>query len=452
VTNDSCNDATEIDSLPFAHAGNNLLAIDTGDDEVVSKCDFFTGVNYTVWYYIDGDGGCLSAELQASGSAALFLFDGDCGGLECVSQDYGTRRISWETELGRRYYILVAGYYGDAGVYSLNVEVSPLLSPQAPLPNLQYIPFLKEGRCISNGACEDAIDAGDIASQPFVDSRSNEFSSLEGNSSALSCFSVSHDSRTMWYTVTGFGECVSASVVSTFSSVLAVYAGDCESLECLKFTSYSDDVLTWRAENGTTYKLVLASSFGPESGDFLLTIASTDMCSGIPTSNDVCDGAIKIDEPSFREESNNIDSEIIAANNSALVCSVVKADESQGRWYSVEADAGHCISAKADAFFPTVIAVYSGDDCGDLTCAVQSESIMVAFNEVSWALWRAEAETTYRVFVASGGSFGEVGNIDFSLEVCNNQSNNGIFTSHPNVFESRRSESVQRMTSALVQR
>lgn len=94
---------------------------------------------------------------------------------------------------------------------------------------------------------------------------------------------VSLENRGLWYKIVNPSERVLNAVISeqSFSPKLAVFAsslGDCESvLQCVttntRFSSFSDQSLTWAAEAGTTsYVYVVGDSDLDEAGDFLLSI------------------------------------------------------------------------------------------------------------------------------------------------------------------------------------
>jgi hypothetical protein len=88
----------------------------------------------SVWYIVEGDGSCLSASTLGSNfDTVLAIYQGDgCQDLTCVTQseyDYNDE-VSWNTEIGEMYYILVGGSYGNAGSYFLQIEVRD--TPSAP--------------------------------------------------------------------------------------------------------------------------------------------------------------------------------------------------------------------------------------------------------------------------------------------------------------------------------
>jgi hypothetical protein len=119
-----------------------------------------------------------------------------------------------------------------------------------------------------------------VEALPFVDSASNLLATVEGyGSPGTTCSVVEGSAKTLWYEFIGGGSCMSASVVGNdFDAILAVYEGDdCDRITCVAQTdnyySSSRGLLSWRAESGTVYKIVVAGAYGAQAGDFLLAIA-----------------------------------------------------------------------------------------------------------------------------------------------------------------------------------
>lgn len=118
-----------------------------------------------------------------------------------------------------------------------------------------------------------------------MESATNALATGEGyDSTALSCAGIDGLTKTLWYEVVGDGSCLSASVASeTFEAVLGLYEGACGELSCLDQTVYglgsSRDLLFWRSEIGTSYKIVVGGAYGPYSGDFILAITVRSLLS-----------------------------------------------------------------------------------------------------------------------------------------------------------------------------
>jgi hypothetical protein len=150
--NDRCEGAFDVSAFPFTDTGSTegattVLPFSYSDDYVggyvgsggptsapssifppfPSECYNVEPSTKSVWYILEGDGSCLSASTLGSNfDTVLAIYQGDgCQDLICVTQseyDYNDE-VSWKTEIGEMYYILVGGSYGNAGVYFLQIEV-----------------------------------------------------------------------------------------------------------------------------------------------------------------------------------------------------------------------------------------------------------------------------------------------------------------------------------------
>jgi hypothetical protein len=131
IENDRCLTATSVDTLPFAVSASNILASAAGYNSSATICgNRVDGTAKAVWYELIGDGSCVSASIAGEGfDAILALYEGDnCGSLSCLANSNsgsgGPGLLSWRTETGTAYKILVTGAYGDqAGNYVLGITV-----------------------------------------------------------------------------------------------------------------------------------------------------------------------------------------------------------------------------------------------------------------------------------------------------------------------------------------
>jgi hypothetical protein len=146
---------------------------------------------------------------------------------------------------------------------------------------------LQQGNCPDNDRCETATT---IDNFPFIAASNNNIYSSEGyGSPATRCNSVDGSAKTVWYELEGDGSCLSASVVGEgFRPLLALYDGDdCDLIACEAQTSsgngYGYDgsrgLLSWRTQNGTSYKLVVAGErYQSNSGDYVLAVTVRTYC------------------------------------------------------------------------------------------------------------------------------------------------------------------------------
>lgn len=88
------------------------------------SCFVVSPVLQSVWYELEGDGGCITASLRQSNSDVIIAaYEGaGCGNLTCVgeTQQFVSNQVTFPTENGATYYLLVGGVGGD---YVLEVEV-----------------------------------------------------------------------------------------------------------------------------------------------------------------------------------------------------------------------------------------------------------------------------------------------------------------------------------------
>jgi hypothetical protein len=260
----------------------------------------------SVWYVVEGDGSCLSASTLGSNfDTVLAVYKGEgCQGLTCVAQSeyYYSDEVSWKTENGETYYILVGGSYRNAGSFFLQIEVRD--ESQCPsicilyskvcrcacLTNICPNAYLQRGTCPANDQCETATTINDF---PFIESASTTLATAEGyGGTATSCNVFDGSAKTVWYEFEGEGSCLSASVVGEgFQPALALYEGDdCDFISCSAQPSsgygptssgygYGGGLLSWRSEIGTAYKLAVAgANSGLISGDYLLVVTVRAHC------------------------------------------------------------------------------------------------------------------------------------------------------------------------------
>lgn len=335
----------------------------------------------TVWYSLTGTGDCAVASLADDFDAAFAVFTGECNGTqECVGQAaYGADSLSWRTANGTIYYIAVTGSYS----YSSRGHFQLILT--------------EDPSCTASVANDHCNTSTPIMNLPFLDSVNTDAANEIGyGSPALSCFrTIGSASKGVWYSLNVTEEvCVVASTEgSDFDTTLALYEGNsCESLTCL---TGNDDyigltsVVSWKLQPGAHYYLLAAGS-GSNVGNLVVR-----MDNGTCLSNDECvDGTVIEGVPYVASGSLGFASG--SANES--LCSG-SSSSYPDVWYTFESKADQCLAASVavDGGSTTSIrvAVYSGFDCGNLTCQAES-----AYFE-KFAKWRAVNGTTYWISVYS---------------------------------------------------
>lgn len=134
--NDLCEDAVPV-AVPSTTAGSTVLAgVDTG---FPSPCGDATITSPGVWYTVTGTGNTITASLCNMATAfdtKLSVFCDDCVEPACVdgNDDFcGLQsEVTWCSESGRTYYILVHGFGGASGPFELNVSEDGIACGPAP--------------------------------------------------------------------------------------------------------------------------------------------------------------------------------------------------------------------------------------------------------------------------------------------------------------------------------
>lgn len=125
VSNDFCGTAEEL-QIPSTTVGSTVLASDNDAKDLCGNAATAPGV----WYTVVGEGGMLTASLcsqQTQYDSQIYIFSGEsCGEMSCITFNddaCGSRsRVSWETEVNVRYYILVSGFNNAVGDFELIVS------------------------------------------------------------------------------------------------------------------------------------------------------------------------------------------------------------------------------------------------------------------------------------------------------------------------------------------
>ncbi|CAB9499604.1 CHU large protein [Seminavis robusta] len=208
----------------------------------------------------------------------ISVYTGSCDSLVCVDgndQFCGDQSaVSWFTEAGVEYLILVHGYDSREGYFEVWYDDAvPDLSP----------------------SCQVAITIS-------ADGTSNLGSTISNNDTQSIAFcgfgggGGEEGSPGSWYQAVGTGQTWTASTCSSntgFSARVSVYEGaaDCSYIACLP-TSASEsspcgdqNAVTWRTIPNQTYYFLIHGQDPSASGDFVFTLEET-------SSNDNCEGTI----------------------------------------------------------------------------------------------------------------------------------------------------------------
>lgn len=123
------------------------------------------------------------------------------------------------------------------------------------------------------------------------------------NDSAPNCGTGFVDSPGVWYTVTGTGELMSATLQSSggFDSRLSVFDGTCTSLQCLGDDDQNPgvaEVVSWCSQVGVPY-LIFVHGVGGDSGDFTLGTDSQSCDDGNACTDDSCNASVCVHQDNF---------------------------------------------------------------------------------------------------------------------------------------------------------
>jgi len=195
----------------------------------------------------------------------------------------------------------------------------------------------------------------------------------------------------LWYSVTGLGGAMSASLCgSTYDTKISVFSGDCGGVTCVASNDDScglQSVADWVPEEGTTY-LILVHGFGSNSGDFTLTVEATVSMQD----NDDCSGAIALD---LADGQDVVEGSTASGATTDAESGDCGASTAPGLWYSAVGNGAPMSAGLCGSTYDTRISVFSGD-CGALTCVANNDD---SCGLQSVAGWDSEDGVTYLILV-----------------------------------------------------
>lgn len=265
MNNDECAGATMISCGDVVMGSTLGMGVDS---EVF--CGTSDGSGGGVWYEFTGTGDNVTISTCGAGTdydTKLRVFTGSCDALVCEGGDdddlscgfsASSSTVSFTSNLGTAYYILVHGFGINEGNFELSV-VCPMAIP--------------------NDNCDDAlpIDCNSFVTGTTVGATVD---------TAPFCGTSDGTGGGVWYTFTGDGSCVTLSTcndVTDYDSRLRVYEGSCAALTCV--AGDDDDpactsgtllsTVDFVSVPGTTY-YVLVHGFGSAEGVFQLDLTCSD--------------------------------------------------------------------------------------------------------------------------------------------------------------------------------
>lgn len=170
--NSTCDMALPLFGVPVTIPGSNL-----GGGIVVGHCDGLFG-GFGRWYSVTGTGGTMTASTcgLSTFNSGIRVLTG-CGLFDCIagSQDgcegNDGASVSWESEAGLEYKILVHGFLLEVGAYALTVEGEP--SSMCPLAETESISDdcgaeLTASLPIIGGTGTLSVESSNIFAQGFI--------------------------------------------------------------------------------------------------------------------------------------------------------------------------------------------------------------------------------------------------------------------------------------------
>ncbi|MEZ4758018.1 MAG: T9SS type A sorting domain-containing protein [Flavobacteriales bacterium] len=259
--NDPCSGAVPI-SCGGSYAGTT---IDATEDAAPTCVTAVTAAG--VWYVLEGATGqiTLSVCSQFDYDTKLNVYVGGCGALACVAGNddacaLGSTVVFAASE-GTSYLVLVQGYNGLTGTFTLGVSCAPL----------------------TNDVCAGAIPiaCGDTLSGSTVSATAD---------GAPDC-GTSVSAPGVWYSFIGDGDQTTLSTCSnvSYDSKINVYSGTCDALICVVGNDDTPgagtcSTVSFDTEAGVPYQ-VLVQGYNGATGSFDL-VRSCQTC-GTPTALDI---------------------------------------------------------------------------------------------------------------------------------------------------------------------
>jgi hypothetical protein len=395
VENDVCGSATGPVPIDGRSIGGSTVSA-TYDE--APQCDSAMPDGVGVWYVALATGFPMVASTcgGASFETQISVFKGACGNLLCVVGNYDScglqSSVSWATENGKLYHILVEGPANNAGEFSFTVE-----------------------EVVRNESCQAAI--GPLPTGNFSISGSTQDSTVDIYDNSPPCGKVTETGSGIWYVVEGNGYFISANTCNEKDIVspvqLILYEGACDDLTCIY--GYDDlcglqSSVSWNAAPGVKY-YILVQGLNDKNASFELTIEESRR-------GDFCATAIRpvtTNSPSPLDIKGTTEGGLYF-DSSLELCGAEPA--SQVVWYSIVGNGKTMAASTCTSFtdFTAVLTVYTGT-CGALKCAstiVQDKCRSRHGNQ--YVSWETVEGQEYFILVYSDAAFKE-GSFDLRLEL-----------------------------------
>ncbi len=244
-----------------------------------------------------------------------------------------------------------------------------------------------------NDLCADAIDVGML---PAVVLGTTVEATPDPEADDLGFCGTTPGAPGVWYTVTGTGNTLTASLcsaITAYDSKINVYCGDCvDGLICVGGNDDScglQSQVSWCSIPGQTY-YIFVNGFGGATGDFEMTVSDdglpcTDPVDCVPPSpvpNDFCDTAIDVGALPASVDGTTIGATV--DDTVAPECGTTVT--APGVWYAVTGT-GNSITASlcgGNTSYDSKLSVYCGDCEVELFCVDGNDDFCGLQSEVTW--------------------------------------------------------------------
>lgn len=209
-----------------------------------------------VWYAITGNGQQITVSTcpDEQYDTKLNVYTSGCGALVCVGGNDDAAAgvycstVSFASEPGITYLVLVQGYGGETGPFTITAACQGL----------------------TNDVCAGAL--------PLTCGQTYSGTTADATADAAPFCETGVTAPGVWYDLVGTGQQVSISTCldEQYDTKLNVYTGSCSALACLTGNDDAEDgvycsTVTFLAEQGVTYH-VLVQGYNGETGPFTLTV------------------------------------------------------------------------------------------------------------------------------------------------------------------------------------
>jgi hypothetical protein len=284
--NDNCAGATTIVDGSTAFSTQN--ATTDGPSHAGSGCDTGDGgaIDNDIWFnYTASCNGILTFSTcgAATFDTKLGLYTGHTcpvsgANLVACSDDAtgcsgGTSRITIPAAVqGTNYKLRVGGKNGAAGTGTLTIS------------------------CVPNDTCASALSVGTTATANGTTIGATVDSTAPACGNSVTAPGV-------WYTVTGNGGVITASLcdAASYDTRLSVFSGTCASLSCIgspNNTCSNRESLSWCSTSGVQY-YILVHGAGSATGTFTLRMTTTSCNDNNQCTNDSCSAGVCSNTPNY---------------------------------------------------------------------------------------------------------------------------------------------------------